>query len=302
MKKILKPTVLLAVTILLFLGCKKDKDVLLESYYDVMYFDNVNEFDTYLHEINKTSFKSIDEFKAANGISQHPLQRVIAETELVDTNDNQDSETLPDLEIVRLLNGNGVIAIENFFFKLDFDKMRVYALPRDKNSSYLALLDSDTTDPNIMTFSFDEEVFSDPRISLTRSCNSTIAPNNFASNQTYKDLPGLVDQYRYKAKLRYTKYGIASLLKAKIVLHRKSNGEFYSDFITNIKLDVNGSLKDRCVTQETVSASTSFDDMKGLRKFYVYGGVDFLENYDITVRYSDTKNGYTNVVSTQVRF
>jgi hypothetical protein len=182
-------------------------------------FENKEDFNDMLIGLDN---EVLDDWEGSIGFTSYRTSTNMEEA-LDDALESETELNLSDRQLASVLNGNGIIQVSPFIFKLIPETRTVLVLD-EVNISNLSLLQTSTTANNdafIFEYSFDEDVFDeleaqpDPssRTSARQGCNDKYAR---ASTDKYNNeescgwiyVSGANRKFKYWAKLDYNSAGI----------------------------------------------------------------------------------------------
>jgi hypothetical protein len=288
-------------------GCskKETEDVSSDFFYDALFgvidFPDKQKLLDYFASINDIGFKEIDGFKQANGISEHPLEARIEEVDEIDTTE-QDTEKYPDLEVVRILNQSGVVGIGKYYFRFNFDNRKIFRLDKARKDLYFDLLTEDTASGQVQVYSFDDELIGSDQADIVGDCTIPALKDTVATAQRFHTVPDVKDSIRYKAKVRFTRYGVIAIGKVKVVLNRKLGKSLDYGVRSDYNVKVSGVVSERCGEFVDIRATTGFKDVRGLKKYLIFTGEKFPARVQVNVEVADTRYNIDKAVSLNLNY
>lgn len=258
-------------------------------------FGSAEDFETGMNEINEMNTLDWNNSQGFNSMwKQLNLQLTQEELDDLDELPIMDDETL-----LGVLNPNGIVQINPWIFKLNGTNRTVYVLPVSKISKINLLNNEIPVDPDILTFSFDDDVFYELETGSNPAggCNlGECAETDVHGDDFMQQYCSGVDankntvKYKRKGKVSYRSGGIWKVMKMKFK-HEKDGwggddettfGFIYQFFYQNKCGDTGSGTMTEADHLHPITGALIYNvwhDNKHVQKFY--SGIRCLINYSV---------------------
>lgn len=233
MKKLVLSCLIVATSGFGFLSCKKKEVAKKESSNNIVDFESKNKSSELFYvEENRLVVRDVDAFEQIVQMSNDEFDQSLVNLGYVSYKESTSSSSenlVGDDFLSCALNSDMAIQIGNFIYKINKPEQLIFAIPSIHSASYPDLISGNTSNPYVLSFSTEEDVFEllDERyadeITSTEGTNKSLskncAPSNFDQRvQQYGgewtdeygvyQVVGRKYKFHYKAKVRYDNWGI----------------------------------------------------------------------------------------------